>query len=120
MSFLTIFTTLIAQQQLSESCPVDSDACAVPLSQLDKVFGNIVYVITGLAAVVLFIMLIVGGFNYITSGGDPQKNAAARHTLTYAIAGMVLVASALLIIRIIEEVTGVRLTIFSVCGPGGC
>lgn len=84
------------------------------LQDLEVVFGNVVNVILGLAGVVLFIMLILGGFSYITSGGDPKKVESARNTLTYAIGGMIFIALAYLILKFIETFTGVPVTEFKI------
>lgn len=76
------------------------------LNDFADMFGNIVGAALGLAGIILFIFLLYGGFKYITSGGDPQSAAAARQTLTYAIIGFVLAASAVLILNVIAEITG--------------
>lgn len=78
---------------------------------LEGLFANVIAAVLGLGSIVLFIMLIAGGFSYITAGGDPQKAAQARTTLTYAIGGMILMAAALLIIRLIETITGVNVSL---------
>lgn len=57
---------------------------------------NVFSVIVGAAAV---IMIIYGGFRYITSGGDSGKVGNAKNTLIYAIIGLVIVALAQLIVR---------------------
>ena len=84
------------------------------LSDLEKVFGNVVSVALGFAGIVLFIMLIIGGFRYITAGGDPKGVESAKKTLTYAIGGIVLVALAFLILRFIESFTGAQVTQFKI------
>jgi hypothetical protein len=84
------------------------------LQDLEGVFGNVVNVVLGLAGIVLFIMLILGGFGYITSGGDPKKIESARNTLTYAIGGMIFIALAYLILKFIEVFTGVPVTEFKI------
>ena len=86
------------------------------LSDLEKVFGNVVNVALGFAGIVLFFMLIIGGFKYITAGGDPKGIEGARKTLTYAIAGMVLIALSYLILRFIESFTGAPVTEFNIIG----
>lgn len=78
------------------------------LKGLEGAFENIITVALGLAGLVVFLMLIVGGFRYITAGGDPKKVEGARRTLTYAIGGMVLVALAYLFLRFIAVFTGLR------------
>ncbi|MBX4197632.1 hypothetical protein KW801_03715 [Candidatus Saccharibacteria bacterium] len=46
-------------------------------------------------------MIIVGGFRYITSGGNPESTKSARNTILYAIIGLVVVALAQLIARFV-------------------
>jgi len=87
------------------------------LSDLEVVFANIVAAILGFAGIALFILLIIGGFKYITAGGDPKAVDGAKKTLTYAIAGFVLIASAFLILRFIEVFTGLNVTVFRVFQP---
>lgn len=86
------------------------------LSNLDSVFSNLVGVVLGLASITLFLMLLLGGFRYTTSGGDPKAVESAKKTLTYAIFGMVLVASAYLILRLIGQFTGADVTNFAIIG----
>ncbi len=64
---------------------------------------NIFSVIVGIVAV---IMIVYGGFRYITSGGDSNNTAAAKNTILYAIVGLVIVALAQFIVRfILSKVT---------------
>ena len=84
------------------------------LSQLEDVFKNVVSAALGLCAIVLFIMLILGGYKYITSGGDPKGIEGAKKTLTYAVGGLLLILLSLLILNLIENITGVTITEFKI------
>ena|SRR3972149_677610 len=86
------------------------------LSDLNKVFENVVNVALAFAGIVLFVMLIIGGFRYITAGGDPKGIEGAKKTLTYAIAGIVLVAVSFLILNFIASFTGANITDFNIIG----
>ena len=86
------------------------------LKDLQGIFSNVVGVALAFAGIVLFIMLIVGGFKFITAGGDPKGIEGAKKTLTYAIAGIVLIALSFLILRFIEEFTGAPVTDFKIIG----
>ena len=59
---------------------------------------NIFSVIVGAVAV---IMIIVGGFRYITSGGDSGNIGSAKNTILYAIVGLVIVAIAQAIVQFV-------------------
>lgn len=87
------------------------------LTDLEKVFGNVVGILLGLAGIALFITLVVGGFKYITAGGDPKGVESAQKTLTYAIGGLVLIAAGFLILRFISQFTGVDITQFRIFQP---
>lgn len=52
---------------------------------------NFVSVIGGIIAVVI---IMYGGFQYITSGGDPGKTTGARNTILYAVIGLLVIALA--------------------------
>lgn len=84
---------------------VASIQCIIPLIE------NIIKTVVSLGAVALFIMLLVGGFNFLFSAGDQKKLEAARGTVTQAIVGIVIMSIAFLIIQTIQIFTGVNITI---------
>ncbi len=84
------------------------------ISDLGVIFERIVGYALGFAGIVLFILLIVGGFKFITSGGDPKAVEGARKTLTSAITGLVLILVSYLVLVLIKNITGVDVTRFNV------
>ncbi len=80
--------------------------CLVPL------FENLIKGVLALSGVALFVMLVVGGYNFLLSGGDPKKLEAARGTLTNAVIGLVVIVLAFLIIKTIALFTGAPVTKF--------
>lgn len=87
------------------------------LQQLETVFGKLVTSLLALGGIVLFLMLLSGGFKYLTSGGDPKAVEGAQKTLTYAIGGLVLLAGSYMILRIISDFTGADVTNFIIFKP---
>ena len=82
------------------------------------IFQNLLQVATTLAGIALFIMLLVGGFKYLTSGGDPKGSEQAKGTMTSAVLGIIVLIGAWLILKFIAEFTGIpNLTIFKIPGP---
>jgi hypothetical protein len=87
------------------------------LTDLEKIFVNIVTAAVPGAGLVLFVILLFGGLSYMSAGDDPKKVAGARQMITYAIIGMIVVAMAFLILKFIALFTGVdTITTFTV-GP---
>lgn len=59
---------------------------------------NIFSIIVGAVAI---LMIIYGGFRYITSGGESGRVGNAKNTLIYAIIGLIIVALAQLIVHFV-------------------
>ena len=59
---------------------------------------NIVYFILGLVAVVI---IIISGYQFLTSNGEPEKAAKARQGILYAVIGLVVVVCAFAITNFI-------------------
>jgi hypothetical protein len=68
---------------------------------LNKLLTKIINIISAIVGVVAVIMIIYGGFKYITSGGDSNNVSGAKNTIIYAIIGLVIVALAQLIVHFV-------------------
>jgi len=87
----------------------------VPTIQaLECVFAAVLQVVVRLAGIAAFFMLVAGGFKYLTAGGDPKKAESARNTLTYAVMGLAVLIGSWFIMLLIEKLTGVKVTEFSI------
>lgn len=80
-------------------CVVDG----VPtLKCLEVIFGNILVMASAFIVLALFIMLVVGAFNYLSSFGNPEKIKKAQGTIKFAIIGFALFVASYLILNIID------------------
>jgi len=72
----------------------------------EGLFYRIAQVISVLAGAIAVIMIIIGGINMMTSGGDSQKFSNGRNTLIFAAVGLIIVVLAqALITFVINKVT---------------
>lgn len=94
--------------------PVTGLQNTATIKGLECLFSNAISAVLALAGIVLFVMFLIGGLRYLTSGGDPKATEAAKGTLTHVIAGLFVLILAFLILKLIETITGVQLTIFKV------
>lgn len=91
-----------ANLQVGESCSTDvaSDGGAGRVNTIIKTIIDIFSLVVAVAAV---IMIMVGGFRYITSNGDSGSITGAKNTILYAIIGLVIVAVAQAIVQLVVE-----------------
>lgn len=68
-----------------------------------KTVINLLSFFIGVAAVV---MIIIGGFKYITSSGDSSSVKSAKDTIVYAIIGLVVVALAQVVVKFVLKKVG--------------
>jgi hypothetical protein len=62
---------------------------------------NLLIFAAGLIAIVVFIL---SGIQWLTSGGDPSKVAAARARLIYAVIGIVVIGLAFVMVQLIYTI----------------
>ena len=67
----------------------------------------------GIAGIVCFFILLWGGIEYITAGGDKERTQSASKRLTAALIGLTIVFSIFVIIYLVEMVFGVSITKFA-------
>ncbi len=68
--------------------------------------GKIINVVYGLIGVVAVIFVIIGGFKYMTSQGDPERLKNAKNTIMFSLIGLVVTLSAFAITAFILNALG--------------
>lgn len=68
---------------------------------VNNLIETIVNILTTVVGILAVIFIIVGGYRYITSGGDSGKVTSARNTIVYALIGLIIVALAQIIVRFV-------------------
>ena len=61
-----------------------------PLLGKNSILYRIIQIVTTLTGLASMIMIIVGGFRYVTSGGDSTSTKGAKDTILYAVIGLVV------------------------------
>ena len=83
-------------------CTADAGG-GVSLNSIINAVVNILSLVVGVVAV---IMIIVGGFTYVTSNGDRSAITSAKHTIIHALIGLVIVALAQTLVKfVLNKVT---------------
>lgn len=87
------------------------------ISDFEALFARLLYYILGFAAIVVFVMFLLGGFKWLTSAGNPKNVESARNTLTYAVVGLIVILFSYIILVLINTITGAPVTNFTVTVP---
>lgn len=78
-----------------------------PTQRVNEIIKLVIDIFSYVVGFVAVVMIIVGGFKYITSGGDSGNVTSAKNTIMFAIVGLVIVALAQIIVKfILDKVTG--------------
>jgi len=72
------------------------------LKCLEVVFGNLLFIASGLIVLVLFLMFVLGSLRYLTSAGNPESIKKAQGTLMWALVGTLLFVGSFLILKTID------------------
>jgi len=79
----------------------------------DKKIGDIINALVpyifALAGLALMMILIWGGFEMMTSAGDPKKMESAKSKLTNAVIGFIIIFVAYWLVQILEQIFGIKI-----------
>ena len=113
LSFITMFLgSLFLYAPVVLSAPKDDACVGVDLTggtcdqgdakgKVDKAVAVAIDTFSWIVGVASVIMIIVGGFKYVTSSGDSNSVNSAKNTILYALVGLVVVALAQVIVRFV-------------------
>jgi len=97
--------TVSAQTPTDEVCAginaASGTGCNGSSTSLNHIIANAVNILSILIGIVAVVMIMVGGFKYITASGDSSKLGSAKSTILYAIIGLVIVALAQSIVHFV-------------------
>lgn len=79
----------------------------VGYTNIASIVNNVVPFIIAIAGIILFFVLMWGGFDYVTSQGLPEKLKTANAKISAGVIGFVLLVLAFLITRILSYIFGI-------------
>lgn len=79
----------------ASSCEEDGE------NSFSTIISKVINIFSILIGSISVIMIIIGGFRYIISGGDQNNVTAAKNTIMYAIIGLVVVLFSQVIVRFV-------------------
>lgn len=80
----------------------------VRITDVGVLISAIVGTLLILAALMAFLYLIMGGIQWITSGGDKTHMEEARNKITHAIVGLIIVGAAWAVMILVQNFLGIN------------
>lgn len=74
-------------------------------SSFNTIMAKIINVFSVVVGAVSVLMIIIGGFRYVISGGDSNGIQGAKNTIIYALVGLVIVLFSQIIVRFVLKAT---------------
>lgn len=89
-----------------------ADAVQVPnpitKGDLGGVLSGVVNALLIFAAAVAVLFLIIGGFRYVVSTGNPDQVESAKKTILYAILGLIIIFVAYVLVTLLQDWLNVK------------
>lgn len=82
-------------------CPEGATDCGTLTDALNfsDIALNVLSFLLGIAGILAMIMLVIGGIMYLTSAGDEDRVEQGKKTFKYAVIGIVVIMSSMIIVR---------------------
>jgi len=80
---------------------------------LGEIISRVVnFFLIPISGVILLLVFIWAGYDFMTSEGNPEKIKSAQAKITTGIIGIVLLVLAFLIVKVVELILGIKTGIF--------
>lgn len=77
------------------------------ITDIGKLVSSAIQIAFIVAGILAFVFLVIGGIEWLTSGGDKGKTEIARNRITAALVGLAIVAASWAIIQLISVFFGI-------------
>lgn len=109
VSLLTLVNSVLVKAAFAAEDISAVDKTVTPFPNLGDLLSSAIQISLLIAGIIVLFMIILGGIQYVSSGGDKEAATSAKSRITAALVGLLIVVSAYAIAVIIEKVFGIRI-----------
>ena len=99
--------SLIPQVYAATSTIGVAQPAGIKITDIGKLISSLVSVVFIIAGILTFAFLVMGGIEWLTSGGDKTKTEQARNRITAALVGLAIIAASWALMQLISYFFGI-------------
>jgi hypothetical protein len=88
-------------QGVGETCTGSSCSGTTNNGSLTGVIKTVLDILSAVVGVAAVIMIVIGGFRYVLSGGDSNATTGAKNTIIFAIVGLIIAILAQVLVQFV-------------------
>jgi hypothetical protein len=92
-----------AQIRLPDPGGTGLSACFGGACTISALILSVINIILALAGLIAVLVLIIGGFRYVTSFGNEEVTGQAKKMILNALLGMIIIILAFVIVRVVQN-----------------
>ncbi len=93
--------------QVKPPITIDPKANGFKITDIGLLFSRVLNVALLISAILVFAYLVLGGVEWITSGGDKGKTEGARNKITASLVGLAIVAASYALMQVVAYFFGI-------------
>ncbi len=93
--------------ELIQGIEMIEEPIGLPATDIRLIIANIIRIALGLVGIVLLVIIIYGGFLWMTAAGNEEQIGKAKKTLTNAVIGLIIILSAYAIVLFVMRMLGI-------------
>lgn len=98
----------IGKQAVEQQLPhAESDWETAASSNFGGFISRVFNIVLVIATIAVLFYLVMGGLEWLTSGGDKSKTESARNKITQAIVGLVILVGSWAILLFVQQLLGI-------------
>jgi len=98
--------TLIPQVLAADTIGIEQPK-GMQITDIGKLVSSAISLVLIVAGILTFAYLVMGGIQWLTSGGDKSKTESARNMITAALVGLAIVAASWALMKLISYFFGI-------------
>ena len=106
LTFVIALSPLMAgaQIRLPDSGGTGLQNCFAGACTISELIMAVINIILALAGLIAVLVLIIGGFRYVTSFGNEEAVGAAKKMIINALLGIIIIILAFVVVRVVQNV----------------